>query len=257
VAVFAVLTWAFADGQFSTLWDKEDWTGSAIFTVGFMGLIVLTGYYQARRLPDAGIALAPATDSTIPGQLEDPKSWKLLLGNTYLALFWLPLRFFIGREWLSAGYHKLADKQGTWMNGTALKGYWTSAVAVPEAGKGNPKISYDWYRNFLQYMLDHHWYTWFADVIAVGEFLIGIGLIVGGLVAIAAFFGTLMNFNFMLAGSSSSNPVLFALSVFIILGWKVAGFWGLDRVLLPYLGAPWKPGKLLHHEPRATARSAA
>jgi len=87
VAVFAVLTWAFADGQFSTLWDKEDWTGSAIFTVGFMGLIVLTGYYQARRLPDAGIALAPATDSTIPGQLEDPKSWKLLLGNTYLALF--------------------------------------------------------------------------------------------------------------------------------------------------------------------------
>ena len=97
-------------------------------------------------------------------------------------------------------------------------------------------------------MLDHEWYTWFAKVIAVGEFLVGIGLIVGALVGIAAFFGTLMNFNFQLAGSASTNPVLFGLGVFLVLGWKVAGWIGLDRYLLPALGTPWKRGRLLEHD---------
>ena len=94
-------------------------------------------------------------------------------------------------------------------------------------------------------MLDNEWYTWFAKVIAVGEVLVGIGLIVGALTGIAAFFGALMNMSFMLAGSASTNPVLFTLSVLIILAWRVAGLIGLDRWLLPALGAPWSPGTLL------------
>jgi thiosulfate dehydrogenase [quinone] large subunit len=93
-------------------------------------------------------------------------------------------------------------------------------------------------------MLDHEWYTWFAKIVAVGEVLVGIGLIVGALVGIAAFFGTFMNFNFQLAGSASTNPVLFGLSVFLILAWKTAGHYGLDRYLLPALGTPWKLGRL-------------
>ena len=142
---------------------------------------------------------------------------------------------------MAAGEHKLRDD--AWMSGgAALKGYWTNATAIPE--KGRPAITYAWFRDFLDYMLRHEWYTWFAKVIAFGEFLIGIGLIIGALVGIAAFFGTLMNFNFMLAGTASTNPVLFGLAVFLVLGWKVAGYMGLDRVLLPLLGAPWKPGAL-------------
>ena len=91
-------------------------------------------------------------------------------------------------------------------------------------------------------MLDHEWYTWFAKVVAVGEFMIGLGLIAGALVGIAAFSGTLLNVSFMLAGTTSSNPVLFALTVFLVLAWKVAGYWGLDRYLIPLLGSPWTPG---------------
>jgi len=48
-----------------------------------------------------------------------------------------------------------------------------------------------------------------------------------------------LNFNFQLAGSASTNPVLFGLGVFLVLGWKVAGYWGLDRVLLKQFGTPW------------------
>ena len=127
--------------------------------------------------------------------------------------------------------------------GVALQGYWERAVAIPEQGRA--PITYGFYREYIQYMLDNEWYTWFAKVIAVGEVLVGIGLIVGALTGIAAFFGALMNMSFMLAGSASTNPVLFTLSVLIILAWRVAGLIGLDRWLLPALGAPWSPGTLL------------
>jgi thiosulfate dehydrogenase [quinone] large subunit len=152
----------------------------------------------------------------------------------------MPIRFFVGQEWLAAGEHKVRD--GAWMDGgTALQGYFERAVAIPEQGR--PAITYGWFRDFLQYMLDNEWYTWFAKIVAVGEVLVGLGLIVGALVGIAAFFGTLMNFNFMLAGSASTNPVLFAITVFLVLGWKVAGYVGLDRYIIPAVGAPWKLGK--------------
>ncbi len=245
-ALFVLLTWAFADGLFSldrdALWISDAIAESTIWTYVLLALIVVAGVYQARQLPESGIEIKPTSDAALatPGQVDDPVWWKLLLGNVYFAMLWLPLRFFVGREWLAAGEHKVRDE--AWGTGESLAGYWSNAVAVPEQGR--PAITYGWYRDFLQYMLDHNWQTWFADVIAWGEVLVGIGLLIGALVGIAAFFGTVMNFSFQLAGSASTNPVLFGLSVFIILGWKVAGYWGLDRYLLPMLGTPWKRGNL-------------
>jgi thiosulfate dehydrogenase [quinone] large subunit len=242
--LFLFLSWAFADGLFAldNLVSGEYYTEYTIITYALFASIILAGILQARRLPAEGIETPIASQTGTPGQTDDPTVWKLLMGNTYWAIFWMPLRFFIGLEWLQAGEHKLRDS--AWMDGgSALQGYWERAVAIPEP-PGRAAITYAWYRDFLQYMLDHEWYTWFAKLIAVGEFLVGLGLIVGALVGIAAFFGTLMNFSFMLAGSSSTNPVLFGLTVFLVLAWKVAGFWGLDRWLLPALGAPWKSGTL-------------
>lgn len=249
--LFVLLCWAFADGLFKvdgdSLWNSEVISESTIWTYVLLALIVVAGVYQARKLPESGIDITPSSEATLatPGQVDDPIWWKLLLGNVYLSLIWLPLRFFVGREWLVAGEEKI--RGGTWKTGEALAGYWTRAVAVPEEGR--PLITYGWYRDFLQYMLDHGWNTWFADLIMWGEVLVGIGILVGALVGIAAFFGTVMNFSFQLAGSASSNPVLFGLSVFLILAWKVAGFWGLDRYLLPALGTPWHRGTIFENEP--------
>ena len=92
-------------------------------------------------------------------------------------------------------------------------------------------------------MLNHGWYEWFAKVIAVGELLIGIGLVLGALTGIAAFAGALLNMSFMLAGTVSTNPVLFTLSILLILAWRVAGLIGLDRWLLPALGVPWRSSR--------------
>lgn len=162
-----------------------------------------------------------------------------LFGDPRSAWLWLALRLYVGWEWFNAGRLKIWPASGdSWFdNGNALRGFWVNAVRVPEGGR--PQIVYGWYRDFLQYMLDHEWYTWFAKVVATGEIIVGICLILGAFVGIAAFFGTLMNFNFMLAGTASTNPVLFGLAVFLILAWRVGGLIGLDRFLLPVLRTPW------------------
>ena len=238
VVLFILLNWLFADGLFTPpLWNSADWPSSPIITYIMIALIILAGWRQASTLPAQGITMRVGGGEVTPGQVEDPLMWRLLLGNVFVALLWLPVRFFVGREWLTAGLHKVTDPG--WMDGGAsLQGFWERAVAVPEGGRA--PITYDWFRQFLQYMLDNQWYTWFAKLVAWGEVLIGLGLIVGALVGIAAFFGTTLNFSFMLAGTTSTNPVLFGLAVFLVLAWKVAGYWGLDRYLLPILGTPWQ-----------------
>ena len=253
--LYLFLTWAFADGLYSlsNLWNSDEYSGSSLFTYALLAAIILVGIRTARNMPieaETGVE----RHETAPDEIPDPVFWRRLLGSVHFALFWLPLRFFIGREWLTAGEHKVRDD--AWMDGgTALQGYWERAVAIPEQGR--PSITYGWYREFLQYMLDNEWYSWFGPLIAVGEVLVGVALIVGALVGISAFLGTLMNFNFQLAGSASSNPVLFGLGVFLVLAWKTAGYIGLDRYLLPYLGAPWQPGKLFTGRVRSAEPSTA
>jgi thiosulfate dehydrogenase [quinone] large subunit len=99
--------------------------------------------------------------------------------------------------------------------------------------------TFDWYRNFIQGLLDSGSYTWFAKLIAFGEVVIGIALIVGTFVGIAAFFDAFMNYNFIMAGSASTNGTMLVATVFLILAWKIAGYYGLDYRLLRKLGIPW------------------
>ena len=174
--------------------------------------------------------------------MRDPPWYRMLFANAMMAPLWLIVRTYVGWQWLEAGWHKV-DGDG-WINqdGAALRAFWTRVVQVPE--KGSPPIRFDWYRDFIQFMLDHGWHTWFAWIIAFGETFAGLALIVGALTGFAALAGATMNFNFMLAGSASTNPVLFILAILVLFGWKVAGWMGIDRWLLPALGTPWEPGGL-------------
>jgi thiosulfate dehydrogenase [quinone] large subunit len=158
-----------------------------------------------------------------------------------MAIVWLIARIWLGYQWLDAGLHKV-DNPAWVQTGDALKGFWTGAVAVPDGGR--PAIAFDWYRSFIQFLLDTESYTWFAKLVAYGEVLIGIALILGLFTGIAAFFGGMMNWNFIMAGSASTNGFLFLVSILLIMAWKVAGYYGLDYFLLPYLGTPWKGKKV-------------
>lgn len=182
----------------------------------------------------------PGVDEPSADEVSVAREWRVarfLRRGREAAPLYLGVRLFLGYEWITAGWHKLQDPK--WLQtGEALRGYWQRAATVPQ--QGSPPITYPAYRAFIQFMLDNHWEVWFSKVIIFGELLVGLGLLVGGLTAIAAFFALLMNFSFMFAGSISSNPTLILLEAMIIYGWRVAGWWGLDRILLPYLGTPWE-----------------
>jgi thiosulfate dehydrogenase [quinone] large subunit len=210
---------------------------TVVFWISFLALLVVL--FEMRKEPGG---------ETI--DIEGPAFTRFLFGNSRAGMFWLPVRLFVGFTWLEAGYHKFS---GTgWMDGGAsLKGYWERAASIPETG--NPPITFDWYRAFIQTLLDNNAHTWFAPLITFGEMAVGIGLLLGILTGFAAFFGAFMNMSFLLAGSASTNPVLFTLAIGLMLAWKVAGYYGVDRWLLPMLGTPWHPGNVNGNETRPAA----
>jgi thiosulfate dehydrogenase [quinone] large subunit len=170
--------------------------------------------------------------------IEDPPIAQLLFSSTKMAWVWLILRLWLGWQWVEAAEHKIFDPK--WVgSGEAIRGFWERAVTVNPA-TGKDLVTYSWYRDFINLLLAGHHEVWFGKLIAFGELAVGLGLIVGAFVGIAAFFGGLMNWSFLMAGTTSSNPLLFAVTGLLILAWKTAGYYGLDRYLLPVLGTPWK-----------------
>jgi thiosulfate dehydrogenase [quinone] large subunit len=206
---------------------------TVLFWLTFLGLLVVL--FGDRR--------NPSSDEV---EVEGPAFTRFLFHNSRAGLFWLPIRLLVGFAWLDAGWHKLTDANGAWVGataGSALRSYWERAVSLPEA-PARPPITFEWYRDFIQALLDTNADGWMTWLITFGELAVGIALLVGALTGIAAFFGALMNMSFLLAGSASTNPVLFTLAVGLILAWRVAGWYGLDRYLLPMLGTPWRRGRL-------------
>jgi thiosulfate dehydrogenase [quinone] large subunit len=174
--------------------------------------------------------------------IADPPLARLLFADTRLAPLWFLVRLYVGYSWLDAGLHKILDagaKTNYIIDGAGIYAFWQRIAAIP-AAPAKPVITYDWYRSYIQFMIENHWEGVFGKLIAFGETAVGLGLIFGAFVGIAAVGGAFMNLNFMLAGSASSNPVLLLLGFLLVLAWKTAGFIGLDRYLLPIVGTPWR-----------------
>src|SRR5438876_7416337 len=182
--------------------------------------------------------------------IQDPPIARVFFQSTITAWLWLAVRLYVGYDFIDAGWHKFNTP--AWMNGSGqgILGFWKNAVAIP-AAPAKPLVTFDWYRGFLQFMIDTNSAGWFSYIIVGGELAVGIGLILGAFVGVAAAGGLMMNMAFLLAGTTSTNPVLAILGVLLILAWKNAGYIGLDYFLLPMLGTPWwKPGKAPTVAPR-------
>lgn len=174
-------------------------------------------------------------------EIAEPKLSRFLFANTVTAWFWLVVRLYVGYEWLIAGWAKVQSP--VWVGdkaGVAVSGFLNGALQ--KTSGAHPDVQ--------------GWYAWFIQtiglpnaevlsyIVAYGEVLVGVALILGLFTGIAAFFGSFMNLNFLLSGAVSLNPVLFILQLFLILAWRVAGWVGLDRYVLPKLGTPWEPGSM-------------
>ena len=173
--------------------------------------------------------------------ITNPPIVRLMFADKRFAVVWLVVRVLLGLTWIQSALPKLSDP--AWMQtGEALKTFWLKAVVVPDP-PARPLIAFDWYRNFIQSMVDSGSYVWFAKLVAIGEFTIGLLLIVGAFVGVVAFIAAFMNWNYVMAGSASTNGLLIIAAILLVLAWKTAGYYGLDRFLLPWLGTPWRNRK--------------
>src|SRR5437870_585529 len=142
------------------------------------------------------------TRNTHEAPVHGPAFIKTLYSDTRLGWLWFPFRLYAGYLWLEAASHKIFDPQ--WVQGgAALQAFWQKAVQTDP----KPVIEADWYRAFIQYLLNSGAYEWFAKVIAYGELSVGLLLVLGALTGLAAIGGALMNWNYVMAGSATINGV--------------------------------------------------
>ena len=148
------------------------------------------------------------------------------------SLLWLVVRVWLGYQWLNAGYQKIwgSEHSAFWFgNGAAVKGFAAAGVAGSASGKGG--ASYGWWAGFLHNFVIPN-ASWIGKLVALGELLIGVALILGLLTGVAAFAGLLLNLTYMFSGSAGVNPMFAIASVFLILAWRNAGWIGLDRFIV-------------------------
>lgn len=137
---------------------------------------------------------------------------------------WTVLRIWLGFQWLTAGWHKIAD-------GFDSSGFLTGALAK---AAGEKPVVQGWYAAFLENIAMPN-VELFNVLIPWGEVLVGLGLIVGLATVPALIAGAFMNLNFLLAGTVSTNPILYTAAFILLFAGARSYSLGLDRYALPYL----------------------
>lgn len=156
---------------------------------------------------------------------------KFIRENVVVAGVVTIIRLMLGWSWMVAGWGKIRD-------GFDATGYLNNAVNNPVLDKAGEAI-YPTYTAFIEkFALPN--VKMINFMIPWGEFLVGIGLILGTLTIAATLFGLLMNFMFLFAGTISTNPYMVVLSLLILAVGANAGKFGGDYFLMPYLKGIYK-----------------
>ena len=170
-------------------------------------------------------------------EIHNPDFLQKLFASPRLASVWLPMRLYLGWVWLSAGWAHMTD--AAWMvTGKALQSFWDNAAQLSTDGV-SPDIRVDWYFDFIRFLLDGGHYAWLGRLIVFAEIFVGLLLILGALTGVVAALAAFMSWNLIMAGAAGANSLLLVLALFLVLGWQVAGYIGLDYWLLALLNPPW------------------
>lgn len=148
------------------------------------------------------------------------------------AILWTILRIWLGYEWISAGIEKISNP--AWVGskaGVAITGFLKGALAK---ATGDHPLVQGWYASFIQSVALPNAKV-FSYLVAYGEVLVGISLILGALTIVGLLAGAFMNLNYMLAGTTSTNPNLYTAAILLMAAGANAYLFGLDRFILPKL----------------------
>lgn len=144
--------------------------------------------------------------------------------NKFVAGILAVIRVYLGFTWVTAGFGKIT-------NGFDASGFIQGAIAG--AAGDNPAVQ-GWWAVFLEkFALPNA--TMFSFMVAWGELLVGMALILGIFTSFAALMAMTMNFAFLFSGTVSTNAQMVLLTAFILVAGFNAGRFGLDRWVLPLL----------------------
>lgn len=149
---------------------------------------------------------------------------EFIRNNKGLAWLLTVLRVYLGYTWLTAGWGKA-------IGGFDASGFIQGAIAG--AGGDNPTVQ-GWWAAFLEAVALPN-AEMFSFVVAWGEVLVGIALILGIFTNFAALMGITMNFAFLFSGTVSTNAQMVLLTIFLLVAGYNAGRYGLDRWILPFI----------------------
>jgi thiosulfate dehydrogenase [quinone] large subunit len=156
---------------------------------------------------------------------------KLFTDRRITGIPWLLLRLFIGYEWIDAGLHKVQSAAWTGDKVPAgIHGFLAGALAKTT---GEHPAVFGWYGDFINSVALPNERV-FSYLVAYGEVLVGLALVLGLFTKWAAFWGALMNLNFLLAGSTSSNGYMLTAEMAMLFGGLGVSFYGLDTFVLPF-----------------------
>lgn len=156
-----------------------------------------------------------------------------IFNNKYLIPVWTILRVWLGFQWIIPGIEKLKDP--TWVgsqSGVAVTGFLKGALA--KSSGEHPAVQW-WYARFIENAALPNAGV-FTYIVPVGEVLVGISLILGAFTIAGLLGGAFMNLNYLLAGTTSTNPILYTAAIILMVAGANAYKIGIDQLILSY----WK-----------------
>lgn len=156
-------------------------------------------------------------DKTGPNTFESTLGGLTVRGRAHSLSAWfvLALRLLFGYAFLYAGVAKVLE------SGWTAQGYLTNVAAA----NGNPL---EW---LFAWMAATPWFIAFVDIaVPWGELLIGLGLIVGALTRLAAFFGAFLMLLFYFGNWSIEHGVVNSDLAYVLVFLAIAAF-GAGRIL--------------------------
>lgn len=158
---------------------------------------------------------------------------------------WTILRVWIGWQWLTSGWGKVfGEGREVWVGnkaGIAITGFLKGALGKTAGEHPDVQAWYGWFINnialpnakILSYL------------VAFGELLVGIALLLGLLTVPALLGGFFLSLNFLLAGAVSMNPIFLTIEAILLLVGPASYSIGLDRWAIPDISKRWRRRRYL------------
>ena len=173
-----------------------------------------------------------------PAERTTPSVVQWLTTSKIVAVGWLAMRVWLGIMWMQAGWAKLFGAENAYFlhnNGAGVAGFAAHGTAA-----------YSWWGSFLHSFVVPN-AGWIGVVVALGEFAIGVGLVLGLFTRAAAIASLLLLFTYVMSGTASVCAFYALFAIVILATWRTSSWIGLDGVIANY--------RQRHHESRVVAHS--